>query len=271
MGTELYDLMVSPWVRALSNEVSAKALVDTSPMRMQRWLESDRNPLMMQVQGLAETVREQRRVASTDNPFRQAERAAAGLVTQWWDTARDVQNAMIEWNFHLVWGTPAAQSLGEPLSRTVSEAPREDLRTLTSVQDALDRIELGDFADGVIRMLIFLAHSRREVRRSRLERSNRMLMATEPFASMNPKHRTRMIHKESLIVGYEPEMAMAALPKLIASKADRRRAMSLCEEIAGSRDEMSPETIAMLDRLARVLELEPVSPLDDAETLRKIA
>jgi tellurite resistance protein len=227
-------------------------------MRMQRWLESDRNPLMQPLQGLAEEVRKQRRPAADDNPFRIMERAGAGLVTQFWDNARDMQNAMIEWNFHLLWGAPPVQAMGEQLSRTVSEAPREDLRTLTSVQDALDRIELGDFADGVIRMLIFLAQSRKEVRRSRLERSNRMLMATEPFASMKPKHRTRMIHKESLIVGYEPEAALAALPKLIVSIEDRRRAMALCEEIAGSRDEMSPETLAMLDRLARALELKPL-------------
>ncbi|QVL51227.1 MAG: DUF3141 domain-containing protein [Thiocapsa sp.] len=271
IGTELYDLTLRPFVQAISNETSAKFLADTSPMRMQRWLESDRNPLMQAVQGFAEEVRKQRRPAADDNPFRIMERAGAGLVTQWLDNARDMQNAVIEWNFHLLWGAPPVQAMGEQLSRTVSEAPREDLRTLTSVQDALDRIELGDFADGVIRMLIFLAHSRKEVRRSRLERSNRMLMATEPFASMKAKHRTRMIHKESLIVGYEPEAAMDALPKLIVSMEDRRRAMALCEEIAGSRDEMSPETLAMLDRLARALELDPAPVLVETETLRKIA
>ena len=271
LGTEIYDLTLRPIVQAISNETSAKLLADTSPMRMQRWLESDRNPLMQSVQGLAEDVRKQRRPAADYNPFRMMERAGAGLVTQWLDNARDMQNAMIEWNFHLLWGAPPVQAMGERLSRTVSEAPREDLRTLTSVQDALDRIELGDFADGVIRMLIFLASSRKEVRRSRLERSNRMLMATEPFASMKAKHRTRMIHKESLIVGYEPEAAMAALPKLILSMEDRRRAMALCEEIAGSRDEMSPETLAMLDRLARVLDLESSPALVETETLRRIA
>jgi hypothetical protein len=61
------------------------------------------------------------------------------------------------------------------------------------------------------------------------------------------------------------------LPKLIVSMEDRRRAMALCEEIAGSREEMSPETLAMLDRLARALHLEPSPALVETETLRKIA
>ncbi len=271
LGAELYDLTMRPFVQAMSNELSAETLAHTSPMRLQRWAESDRNPMMPLVKDLAEQVRKQRQPAGENNPFRAIERFGASLVTQWWDGMRDWQNAMIESSFHLLWGAPALQPLGEGLSRTVSQAPREDLRTLTSVQDALDRIELGSFADGVIRMLIFLAHSRKEVRRSRLERSNEMLMSTEPFASMKPKARTRMIHKESLIVGYEPEAALAALPTLIESDAERRRALELCETIAGPRDEMSPETIDMLNRLALALGQEPVAASAEAGSLRRIA
>jgi hypothetical protein len=162
-------------------------------------------------------------------------------------------------SFHLLWSLPPVAALGAPKSQLISEAPQEDLRTLVQVQDALDRIELGGFAEGVIRMLILLAHSRKEVRRSRLERSNRMLVTTEPFASMKPKQRTRLIHRESLIVGFEPEAAIAALPKLIQADADRRRALELCWEIAGPREEMSHETLAMMARLAAVLGQE-VSP-----------
>jgi hypothetical protein len=119
-------------------------------------------------------------------------------------------------------------------------------------------------------MLIFLAHSRKEVRRSRLERSNQMLMSTEPFASMKAKHRTRMIHRESLIVGFEPEAAIAALPKLIQGEEDRRRALDLCWSIAGPREEMSAETVAMMARLASVLGQE-ASQAAPQENVRKIA
>jgi hypothetical protein len=248
----------------MTNQAAAEVMAHTSPMRLQRWLQSDRNPAMQPVKALAEQVRAQRQAAPDDNPFRQLERFNAKLITQWWDGVRDVQNAMIEWNFHLLWGAPPVQALGERLSRTVAKSePREDLRTLTEVQDALDRIDLGDFADGVIRMLIFLAASRKEVRRSRLERSNQMLLATEPFAGMKPKHRTRMIHKETLIVGYEPEAAMAALPKLLRTDEERRRALELCDQIAGPREEMSRETIDMMNRLRLTLGAEPMAVLAD--------
>jgi hypothetical protein len=83
-----------------------------------------------------------------------------------------------------------------------------------------------------------------------------MLMSTEPFASMKPKYRTRLIHRESLIVGFEPEAALAALPRLIVSEEDRSRALSLCWDIAGPREEMSPETLAMMEQLAAALSQE---------------
>jgi pimeloyl-ACP methyl ester carboxylesterase len=264
LGTEIYDLAIRPFVQAMTNQATAQLMAHTSPMRLQRWVQSDRNPAMQPVKALAEQVRANRNPAADDNPFRQLERFNANLVTQWWDGVRDMQNAMIEWNFHLLWAAPPVQALGERLAVTVAQSePREDLRTLTQVQDALDRIELGEFADGVIRMLIFLANSRKEVRRSRLERSNQMLLSTEPFASMKAKHRTRMIHKETLIVGYEPEAAMAALPKLLRTDDERKRALALCQEIAGPREEMSRETIDMMNRLSLTLGAEPVAILSD--------
>jgi hypothetical protein len=214
-------------------------------------------------------VRAQRREALPENPFRQLEAFNANLVTQWLDGLRDMQSAMMELSFHLLWAVPGVATLGTSRSQLISVAPQEDLRSLVQVQDALDRIEQGGFPAGVIRMLIFLAHSRKGVRRSRLERSNKMLMSTEPFASMKPKHRTRLIHRENLIVSFEPEAAMAALPKLLKGKKDRRRALELCWDIAGPREEMSPESQAMMARLAAALDQEaPQAEIESDKVLK---
>jgi pimeloyl-ACP methyl ester carboxylesterase/tellurite resistance protein len=271
LATEMYELTLSPWVRAMSNETTADLLAATNPMRVQRAMQSDRNPLMQPVAALAEQVRAQRQAAPADNPFRQLEQLGANLVTQGWDQVRDMQNAMIEMSFHLLWSLPPVEALGERHSQLISDAPQEDLRTLVQVQDALDRIEQGGFAEGLIRMLILLAQSRKEVRRSRLERSNQMLMSTEPFASMKAKHRTRLIHRESLIVGFEPEAAIATLPKLLQGEEDRRRALDLCWSIAGPREEMSAETLAMMARLAMTLGLEVPQAVPAPDNVRKIA
>jgi hypothetical protein len=124
------------------------------------------------------------------------------------------------------------------------------------VQDALDRMDEGGFAAGVIRMLILLARASGSVRRSRLERSNHMLETVEPFASIAPKHKTRIVHRESLIVGFEPDEALRALPKLLPGVEDRARAMLMCREVAGPVEEMSEAVVSMFTRLAEVLDVE---------------
>jgi tellurite resistance protein len=254
----------------MSNRTTADLMAATNPMRMQRSILSDRNPWVKPVAQLAERVHAERTAAPESNPFRQLERFGADLVTQWWDGVRDMQNAMIEQSFHLIWSAPAVAALGESRSQLVSDAPQEDLRTLVQVQDALDRIEQGGFPEALIRMLILLAHSRKEVRRSRLERSSQMLKSTEPFASMKPKQRTRLIHRESLIVGFEPEAAIAALPKLIRNDEERRRALELCWSIAGPREEMSAETLDMMARLSAVLGQDLPRATEAPETRLKI-
>jgi tellurite resistance protein len=131
------------------------------------------------------------------------------------------------------------------------------VRGLASVQDALDRIEGGGFPEAVIRMLILLARASGSVRRSRLERSNHMLETTEPFASLSPKHKTRLVHRETLIVGFEPEEALCALPKLLSGLEERRRAIALCLEVAGPVAEMNEAVVQMFKRFGEILDVAP--------------
>jgi hypothetical protein len=50
---------------------------------------------------------------------------------------------------------------------------------------------------------------------------------------------------------------MAALPKLLATSEEGERALAMCWEIAGPREEMSQPTLDMMNRLASVLGIQP--------------
>ncbi len=256
LSANIYEATMRPFVKAMSNQPMAEAMRAMHPMRWTGYALGDRNPWIAGLPALAGRVREERRPAKPDNPFLGMERAWADGVAQWWDGVRDFQDFRIEMTFNLLYNTPFLKSLGERSSRRTSDAPQEDLRALPSVQDALDRIETGGLPEGLIRMLILLAQSRHEVRRSRLERSNEILATTEPFASMKRKHRTRIIHRESLIVGFEPEAAMATLPKLLRTREERETALDFCWEIAGPKEEMVEETIALMTEFGRLLGVE---------------
>ncbi len=258
LNSELYEFSLGPLIRATSNALYAELLSQANPMRLQRRLQSDKNPLMKPIPKWADWVRNHRQAAAAENPFRQMERFAAGLVTQALQGIRAAQDLLVELNFHLLWASPMISAIGKPIAERISEAPKEELTALASVQDALDRLEEGDYPEGLVRMLILLAQSRGEVRRSRLEKANELLESVEPFASMRLKHRTRLIHRQSLIVAFAGEDALLSLPKLITDEKQRKQALAICLQVAGPEEEMHSATVAMMGRLAEVLEVSSV-------------
>jgi len=131
----------------------------------------------------------------------------------------------------------------------------EDLRTLPEVQKVVALIEAGGFPEAVVRMLVLLADARGNVRRDRLTRSTQVLTKDETFASMPAPDRATMIHEQSLIAQFEPEKAVAALPKPFETKADRELAAKVVQYILGAMGEMDPHILTKLQEFRKVFGL----------------
>jgi tellurite resistance protein len=107
-------------------------------------------------------------------------------------------------------------------------------------------------------MLILMAESRGAVRRDRLERSAKVLSKDEPFASLGAEKRNALIREQTIVVEFAPERAIATLPQLLTDFEDRQRAIDTVEFIAGSHDEMDPQTIKTLEKMRAILGLAPL-------------
>jgi len=64
-----YELTARPFVKAMVTPAFAEAMVLAHPLRMRRYLLSDRNPAMRPVAALAESVRAARKPVAPGNPF----------------------------------------------------------------------------------------------------------------------------------------------------------------------------------------------------------
>ena len=255
-GERLYDLFLRPVVRSAVSRESANAMAQLHPLRLSRWGASSRNPAMLPVAGLAEALRAHRRPAAADNPFVMGERLWAEAVERGWNLARDLRHAWLELAFFAVYGSPFARALASGDLGVPEAKAEERLSDAPEVRMVLARLAEGGFADAVIRMLILAAKSRSAIRRSRLERSDRMLRSEEPFASLSDDGRRRIIQDQSIIVEFEPEAALMALPGMLGTREERERALSLVAEIAGPPEEMAPETRDVLARMSAILEVQ---------------
>jgi hypothetical protein len=170
----------------------------------------------------------------------------ADSVEHGWNLFRDWRDGLNEFAFYAIYGNPWMRMIGAEGLQVRGKAVTEDLRHMPDVQAALQRITVGGYAEAVIRMLILLAQARGSVRRSRLERSARILASAKPFAAMAEAARAKLIHEQTLIVDLEPEKAIAALPDMIGSSAERRAALDLVCSIAGpTLADIDPAALAM--------------------------
>jgi hypothetical protein len=208
---------------------------------------------MAAVPGLAERVRAERAQAAADNPFLLAERMSADLIETSFNAMRDMREAMQEVMFFAMWANPlaVAYGAGRPHGRTHKRP--EDLVSLPAVQDAIARVEEGGFAEGFLRILILLAGTRKDVRGDRLERSSAVISSTPPFDAISPADRAEMIARQTLIVEYARDAALASLPKLLPEPKEAARAMERARYIVGEPSEMTAETRAMMERIDGLL------------------
>ncbi len=265
---QIYDAAVRPVVRAAVSGTTAEISRALHPQRLGRAVMSSRNPVMGQVAQAAETVRAARSPAAADNPFLAAEALWVQMAEQAIDVWRDSHDMAFELAFHALWGNPFARAFGRTheARRTLKSA--DELRGLPEVAAALYNIDRGGFEEAVIRMLILLADNRGSVRRDRLERSSRVLTRAEPFRSLGAERRAMIIHEQTLIATYEPERAIATLPRLLPGEDERRLACETVQYVPGAIDEMSPRTLDLLQRFRAVLGQPPLTGDIAADPLR---
>ena len=258
INSRLYELTMRPIIQAFSNKTSAKMMFNANSLRAERFALSDRNPVIAAMAPMADTVRANRKPASPDNPYVAMEHAVSNLIADGWDMYRDVRDGMVEaWSFFF-YGSPVLQRLvgSAPEEHLTELSPAQELLSVPDVRMALEHIELGGYVDGVIRMLILLARSRKSVRKDRLERSNQVLNETEPFASLSNTVRNRIVHRQTIIVEFEPGRALSTLAALLPHEDDRLLALQTCSYIAGSVDDMDPDVKQMFQNFFKVLDVD---------------
>ena len=255
LATETYDLLVRPTVRAAVTPQMAEIVKTTHPMRTQRSMFSSQNPATGALASAAKSIQAERRKVDNDNPYLRVERLWADMVEQSWDFYRDMRDLAYEVTFFSIYASPFMHAVGKSHAFQRTRKDPAELRHLPDVASALMNIERGGFAEAVIRMLLVLAEARGSVRRSRLERSAKVLTQDEPFKSLGSELRSKLIHEQTLIVKFEHDQAVEALAVLLRTKSERQKAVDVVEYIAGPLDEMEPHTIHALQAFRRVLEL----------------
>ena len=256
--SELYKTVMRPWVRAWTTEQSAAFYHNAHSLRVRRAMISDKNPLVAQIEPLADQIKAHRRPAKPGNFFTMMQELSSAAIEYNLNLYRDLRDTGLELGFHMTYGLMdqlyEADKAGHP-GEEEGDDKGEELIRLPEVQAILAKMAQGGFKEAVVRMMVLMAQSRGGVRRCRLERANEVVTRRDPFTVLSEEERNTLIHEQSLMVELAPDQAMITLTDLIPDMKERRQALDIIKYVAGPEAEMAEASKQRLAQLTSGLGL----------------
>jgi pimeloyl-ACP methyl ester carboxylesterase len=246
-----YETFVHPVVSAMVTPAGAAVRRATHPQRAQRWAVSDLNPFLWPLKGLADLARAHRAPRDSEGPMAAMERCAATITSATWDLYRDLRDASVENTF---FRTYSAAGLAAPAeAEDASPEKPVDFRGAGPVKEALSHIEEGTRTAAIVRTALLLMKAGTGRRRlSAMKRTRELVGKDVGLIDMPAEAAREIIREQSYIVDFEPERALAALPKLLSTPEDRRITLDLLARLEG-KIEANPKQTALLGDIRRLL------------------
>jgi pimeloyl-ACP methyl ester carboxylesterase len=257
-----YELGPQPLVRASANEATARLARAMHPLRAERWMFSDLNPWLAWVAPAAEQVQAQRAAVAPDAPPREAERAVSETISAALDFYRALRDAASEAMFFQTFGTMFALTMEDDLE-AAADARRERLAAGRElVQQALADMTSGGYPAAVARIGALLARRGEPLPLQKLQMREAMLDDYDDVRpDVTPEDWQRVRGAQELIVRHAPDEALATLPRLLTTPADRRRLVTLMARLMADPRlaEFRPTAAqrAMVDVIGRELGVAP--------------
>jgi len=226
-----YELLVRPMVREAVPEWAAKAAREFHPLRAQRWMFSDKNPMLAGLPYLAFTARSGRKAAGESNAMRQREKLASELITATLDLYRDLRDAGREAAFYQIYGSLVSLQVADQRAETRRDS-KFDPRQVPAVRQVLETLEDGDLQEGLTRMALLLAKEGGGTRElSQMARAREILAPARGIKPMSEDEVRRLLHEETIVTEFEPERARRSLPRLIRTRAERKIARAYLDRV----------------------------------------
>lgn len=261
----LYSTYVSPWVRSVVTPAVANALRMAEPMRVERLVWSDLNPLLWWLPPMAEAVRDNRHEAPASNAFRQIELGISEAVQRSLNSYRDTRDAMQEMVFKSIYGTTLGQAI-TGISAPYSEVNKPQARDIELEESIVERLKVlrshqsvGGLAEAIIRIVLLGAQADRGFDARFVRIANELRRQHAELGSISPQEMRAMISNQALMVRFDVEHAYETLPDLLPTAAKRREAVEAARKLFSWRPTMTPEAEAVLDRVEGLLGLHQAS------------
>src|ERR1700752_4732590 len=252
-----YRKFVQPWVRAMATPQMAEWMRNMHPLRVGYEAFGRDTPAMKALAAEAETVREHRKAAATDNPFLKAQETVSKGIVDILDKWRDTQETLSETLFLSIYGSPALQA-AVGIDPNANPSPRPEMaeehreRLDARIAELRSNTGSGGIRECGIRALLYVGMARGMVDERGLEALRRM-RREDAASRMTLSEFKTLVREQFFMLLLDQEASLAAIPKMLPKDMDQRRAVfAAIREVLSVGGEISGETAKRLDRVAQL-------------------
>jgi pimeloyl-ACP methyl ester carboxylesterase len=253
----IYDKVVSPFVKALSNQATASALRLMNPARLERLVFSDLNPFMPWVHALADVVRTRRQPAPETNPYVELEHQVSSHIAQMFDTYRVARDDFQERMFKAIYESPwltllmgiDGQTTRGPRPRTWEQ---EELARFKRKEIEAD-MERGTPLDAWARLLLYVRPQGDAADERPFNMVRRMIEELKPEHIPSLDALKAALKRQAFVLALDEERAIAALPKLAPDPQLLRRGLDAARTVLRARGELTDQQNERFRGVARRL------------------
>ena len=244
-----YKIYLRPWVRSWSSELTGLVTRLLHPLRTQRYLLSDINPLLRPLPYAASLVKANRKPAPPDNPFVRYEYAGSDFMIQWLNQYRDARDRYIEWTFQAFYEHPWVRFFCMPVKEEEENVAAEKDQGSVPADARWQYLEEGGVAEGLIRIIMAVARKNFTIKRRLFEVGQEISMTHKVLGKLRPAEFKRIARAQARILQVDEDAALAALGKLIKTKEGRSEAVTIARRIALADGRLMTEEKEVLDKI----------------------
>ena len=273
INTAAYKTFVRPWMRALVTDQMADALVALHPLRRQRELWSDANPMGWWIKQWAGWARTNRRAIDTDHPLRAAESRASDAIAEQLNSSRDSRDQSLQKWARWFYGPQALGALLPP------DTPQEDLAVaradadlVHARRDALQRVADGGFAAAVCRIVLAGMVSIGTFERRSLHLARLLAQHGRPRGGAKSRNAgalsgsewSTLMRDQAIItaLALAPVEALNALSDMIPDRASRENALALAAAVLMIEPTLANPRSEIIEYLIGTLGVDPLRVIE---------
>jgi pimeloyl-ACP methyl ester carboxylesterase len=256
----MYRIFLSPWIRAIISDKTAEAIRQMHPLRIERYILSDLNPMLQPVKLWAEPVKRYRLPIAKENPFLSMENVFSESMQISLNYYRDMRDLIQEFWFKSLYGTAWMKWLFGPPEKSRQENSAvqkidKNTRQRRKAWAQMAAVE-GEFVEAVVRIFIAVAGANRVLDKRQFETAEKIIQTNSRLNRLTADHYKIMVKEQARVLELDEKLALKGLAKLLPNNTDRIEAFMIAEQIAKADEKLDKREQSMLKQIRKILELD---------------